>query len=105
LEFLILLSDLLKLKAKHGGSKMTEKEAREKWCPMAKVAFIDMDMDMDFVVIKELPSANRIQDRKSEEYGIVEGASCIGSDCALWQWNGYSDSPRDRKGHCGLVKR
>ena len=29
--------------------------------------------------------------------------SCIASDCALWQWNGYSDSNGSAKtGYCGL---
>lgn len=61
---------------------MTEKQAAEKWCPMA--------------------GEQRMQ-RQHEH--------CLGSDCAVWRWHDVSNErgeviilpPDQRVGYCGLA--
>ena len=63
---------------------MTEEEAKQKWCPMARVHGMES-------------AGNRI-----------DHANCIASDCMAWVWDGGGLSPNKlhdtRYGHCGLVK-
>ena len=73
---------------------LTETEAREKWCPMARV-----------------DGANRTS--HCEE---LNGAMCIASRCMMWRWfdspvrgafrEAEHGTPRpERRGFCGLAGR
>ena len=69
---------------------MTEEEAREKWCPMARVHGMES-------------AGNRI-----------DHANCIASGCMAWVWDDTEEligsmtikhlNASKTSGHCGLVK-
>lgn len=68
---------------------MTEKEARKKWCPFARVA------DGEPAVAVNRP----------EPYGDVP--KCLGTFCMMWRWRvtrqqASGGAPED--GFCGLMK-
>ena len=83
---------------------MTEDEARQKWCPFARVAMISSS-DI------ECPPCNRLAiDGVSGLEKNPAGARCIASDCMAWRQ--YADIPADSPyydpelglgGHCGLA--
>jgi hypothetical protein len=62
---------------------MTEREAKTKWCPMARV--IDVGK-----------SYNR------NTYGEMLGSTlCFGSDCVMWRWI-VNPKIAEKRGYCGL---
>lgn len=68
---------------------MTQKEAFDKWCPMARVM-------------------NGVDSLSHNRYGaglntgdLPEGAECWGPGCAVWRW---LDSEH-KSGYCGLGGR
>ena len=73
---------------------MTEEEAKKKWCPMARnqqLVLGDMGWDKE---ISDIHPAYR----------------CIGSDCAVWVWTGWTaitetmtEVMPEKQGRCGLV--
>lgn len=83
---------------------MTEEEAKTKWCPMSRLAWLNEDMG------KTAITANRWG--HGEPLG---GSTCIGSACMMWRW----DYPKGEKhfdaegslrkdvdfrlGYCGLA--
>lgn len=89
---------------------LTEKEAKEKWCPFARVFMGDWPQ-------KTTGSAcNRIMTTEPEEgqtsadnYILDNDNKCIGSDCMAWRWRRrYENDDRDEKishctGYCGLA--
>jgi hypothetical protein len=69
----------------------SEKEARERWCPFARVFVSDCS---------EPAACNR--------YGSGEqfpNARCIGSKCMAWRWVPDPDGikPNSGRGYCGLA--
>ena len=69
---------------------LTEKQAREKWCPMARV-------------IKSNGAAELVAGNQDSEFHAL--GSCFASDCMMWRWRpqlsgkeGFED-----KGWCGLA--
>lgn len=89
----------------------TEEEAKNKWCPMARV----MQVSNKQAVGK---THNRIwsHDGNVEGNGILNlglpGTSCIASDCGMWRWqDGTGDEHEDgsetdnERGYCGLAGR
>jgi hypothetical protein len=66
---------------------MTEREARERWCPMVRMVHEAED---------EGSSYNRLKDREST-YSNPLGCNCIASNCMMWRWNSAKTA-----GYCGL---
>jgi hypothetical protein len=66
---------------------MTENEAREKWCPFARVSAYDHSPNKD--------SGGNIR----------PGAYCIASRCMAWRWDLDTDPPtaEPTEGYCGLA--
>lgn len=63
---------------------MKESEARQKWCPMARV---DMYPDGEGLAgLNRNTNNERVRDR----------ALCVASDCMMWRWN-------EGDGYCGLA--
>ena len=63
---------------------LTEEQAREKWCPMARV-----EIDGGHLVNK--------LDKKWDPL-------CIASDCMMWRWGEpVLDGKNARQGYCGLA--
>ena len=56
------------------GNKMTESEAKTKWCPMSRLPWLEKGEDG-----KAVPG-NRWGDGRP-----AEGATCIGSACMMWR--------------------
>jgi hypothetical protein len=52
---------------------MTEKEAKEKWCPMARCK-IDHDC------------ADTIAVNRWSDGAMIRGSLCVASDCMMWRW-------------------
>ncbi len=63
----------------------TEDQARQKWCPMARVQEDG-----------NAPAANRTT--KADNPGT---ARCLGSDCMAWRWT--VRDKRDKRGFCGMA--
>jgi len=84
---------------------MTEDEAKEKWCPMARVTLLSDS--------KLVGSANRAG---LGGRSIEEDPKCLGSECMMWVTNTkqvisslnptvVDDEPCDPPdGHCGLAQ-
>jgi hypothetical protein len=64
---------------------MTEDQAREKWCPFARVAAADY-------------SSN-----KGSGGDIRPGAYCIASRCMAWRWDLDTVATEPHEGYCGLA--
>jgi len=75
------------------GQAYTEHEAPKKWCPEARVASI---VEMPNKVMNAV-AVNRHPERRDP----YEGAHCVGSVCAHWQWM-TGQRGDQRKGYCGL---
>lgn len=67
---------------------MTEDEAENNWCPMARVRRSGTDE----------AAANRVQ-WNPEEWEVMTAARCIGSCCMAWRWT----NEVTRRGYCGLA--
>ena len=70
---------------------MKESEAKEKWCPMARV-----------VCNPNGPAYNRLE---GGEPSI--GANCLGSDCMMWMGGEIWSSDENKyieDGYCGLTR-
>ena len=69
---------------------MTEQEAREKWCPMARVPI----------------ASEAYLNSTTREFNCF----CIASDCAMWVWedklffNPDTNKEEKDEGHCGLIR-
>ena len=82
---------------------MTEDEARQKWCPMVRLAY-------------DTVSANRfVNDPRSGMTTPDADCCCIASDCMMFKWDDNYDHGGDstadryntannRGGYCGLTK-
>ena len=67
--------------------KMTEKEAKEKWCPMARCK-IDHDC------------ADTIAVNRWSDGAMMRGSLCVASDCMMFRFVPESDG---KTGYCGLA--
>lgn len=65
-------------------SAYTEQQAKDKWCPVARVE-------------DDTASANR-----NMCLGKQAETSCLGSKCAVWRWYDLPEKP-ERRGFCGLA--
>ncbi len=75
---------------------MTEEQAREKWCPMARLLPVDKTQKAN-----EAPqltprvgvSYNRlvIVDGKGASTNLQD-SRCLASDCAMWRWDDYANN-------------
>lgn len=66
---------------------VSEKEAKEMWCPFAKG------------YIGEVEVGNR---SANEDRPIPFSCRCIGADCMLWS---YLDSALSDLGYCGMTRK
>lgn len=82
---------------------LTEKEARKKWCPFARVKDNGCSTNRHAGTHK----------RKDGKFSILRSNSmCIASECMAWRWEEdnieriRADGPRDSeiRGYCGLAK-
>lgn len=62
---------------------VTEEEAKEKWCPMARTAGYNCSRNREYT--GSTPSV----------------MCCIGSNCMMWEW----DLDSDNRGYCSLSQR
>ena len=72
---------------------LTEEQAREKWCPEARVALRHHE-------------PNSSQFWGTANYDEDEGriSFCIASDCMMWRWGEQVADGKDaRHGYCGLA--
>jgi hypothetical protein len=66
---------------------LTETQAKTKWCPQAMVSTGE-------------GSCNRFPGSSSD---IPSGTRCMGSSCALWEWNFIDPLEKvENTGYCGL---
>ena len=56
----------------------TEKDAREKWCPFARVIGLSREMD------QLSPPSNRIAEHSG--FTVTAGSLCLASQCMAWDW-------------------
>ena len=83
---------------------MTEKEARKRWCPMARIRDDE---------------ENGLSVNRHSEHGIPISCMCMGSECMMWVATDNECEPQPYNpntsavppepvchpaGHCGLVK-
>ncbi len=68
---------------------MTEDEARELWCPFARVVYPATD---------DSAGHNRVRDKTVPS----ENSYCIASGCMAWRWE-WSGNLRLDTGYCGLA--
>ena len=86
---------------------MTEDEAKEKWCPFARLGFSGRPGSA---------AVNRILD--VDNPAIMDNLTqCIGSDCMAWRWSKLPnhvsqmqmitdpDKHSDTDGYCGLASK
>lgn len=79
---------------------MTEEEAREKWCPQARVAFMERNLKGKLSCLQNTTSHNRITitGEPSYTYAINNyDSACVASKCMFWRWCSESHD----KGYCG----
>jgi hypothetical protein len=75
---------------------LTEKEAKYKWCPMARIVFVENKETGE----PGYGPYNRWEESCNEDGTLPMGAFCLASDCMMWKWYDGIES----KGYCGLVK-
>jgi len=79
-------------------NSMTEDQARERWCPFARVADS---------IETSAPAANRLSRfRGVTNDPLVPDAFCIASDCMAWRVSGVvrdEDGEGPWLGYCGLA--
>jgi hypothetical protein len=69
--------------------KLTEEDAREKWCPFARADAYPAS-ESSVTVNREGSSFTR------------KACLCIASNCMAWRW-AEEKSVTDRRGYCGLA--
>lgn len=74
---------------------MTEKDAKDKWCPLARA--MEFDYVDDTYDVKGFAATNRGQ--------ALYDCQCLGSKCMAWVWIGSELDGDERHGICSaLVK-
>ena len=69
---------------------MTEDEAKTKWCPVVRAAYVAGDAH-------GIAAVNRNPDKTNNTTSV----NCIASECMMWRWDEQQSSA---DGHCGLAK-
>lgn len=86
----------------------TAEQARERWCPMVRIAFNGPG------------PFNRLTPDTDGGPGIPRGSQCIANECAMWRWLPEPPAatvsigiglvteelpriPTERRGYCGLA--
>jgi hypothetical protein len=87
----------------------TEDEAKERWCPFARLIPIGSNPD-GTAKATDLPAGNRMAQVDYEGGDMKENAftQCIASQCMAWQWDGpeydsQGSKYSHRRGYCGLA--
>lgn len=90
---------------------LTEKEAREKWCPMVRIARRE---NTDFGGTGTEVVVGGCNTDALGGIRVPASCRCIASDCAMWRWGadyvldpGSPDYVQVRAdfGYCGLARR
>lgn len=94
---------------------MKEEEAKNKWCPFARVVSIafsdDAKGDDDRLcagIPEAMPHNRMVISSGDDDSWDITSLRCIGSDCMAWRWDDvdqprYGPSNTLRHGHCGLA--
>ena len=72
---------------------MTPADARQKWCPMARVMNGSHDPAATY---------NRLEDFGGSPL-LSSACDCIADDCAMWVWTGWKRDGTEADGRCGLI--
>lgn len=90
---------------------ITEREAKEKWCPQARVAYGKHMNDGRWHLYSHQPACNAVFRNRSDDGSVKDDyhrLKCIGSECMAWRWSEKNavEVPMtgdigDRKGYCG----
>lgn len=80
-------------------NKVTEAEAKEKWCPMARVSYHSPAVEGLF------PAEQGYIGNREHSDGPIQSSLCIGSACMMWRWGQEPDDDFEveGKGFCGLA--
>lgn len=73
---------------------LTETQAREKWCPAARMTQVGAGVG----------GVNRVVDRedRSSKPHYQNGCMCVASDCMWWRW-GDLKTQSTIEGYCGMA--
>lgn len=74
---------------------LTEKEARERWCPFSRLVAMDGD-----ITHAGAPTGYNRPDSKT--LGIPSSANCIGSLCMAWRWSQMEEDVRYFRSTAGI---
>lgn len=82
---------------------MTPEEAKEKWCPFARVIVAKQKNDANIVGVPV--SFNRIAIARSDRTILDSSTKCMADKCMAWRW---SEQPAiipapPQTGYCGLA--
>ena len=73
----------------------TPDEARQCWCPFARVMYRERIVQAELDAIA-MSSFNRVSN------GEPDGTRCIADECMAWRW-AVSEPYQDDSGYCGLA--
>jgi len=77
---------------------LTEEQAREKWCPEARLTEISDTGALGTY------AHNRIIVGRNDHTPVLSGCLCIASRCMMWRWaEPILDGKNARQGYCGLA--
>lgn len=81
---------------------MTPEEAKEKWCPFARVIVAEQKNDANIVGVPV--SYNRIAIARSDRTTLDSSTKCMADKCMAWRW-GYDQNGtlNETHGYCGLA--
>jgi hypothetical protein len=89
---------------------VTEDEARKRWCPMTRVAFLGSHVGnrVSSAMLKMCEKSSAQGDRRDLDYVLQQVADtlCIASACMFWKFTGYRQVPNgndEAHGTCGLA--
>jgi len=88
----------------------TEDEARKKWCPLTRVAFLGQHVGnrVSTAMLKMCEKSSAQGDHRDLDYTLqqVADTTCIASACMFWRWAGYKRIPNgndETHGCCALA--
>lgn len=84
---------------------MTANEAREKWCPMVRIARREVEM-----YGRSEGQQHIVAGCNTDALGrnrVPASCRCIASECAMWRWatKGLSCANIEPTGYCGIAGR
>lgn len=81
---------------------LTEAEARERWCPFARVVGYVGNREKGILT----PACNRTLDSEAVPR-VAPASKCLASACMAWRWAPDEFEPGElvklRRGYCGLA--